>query len=208
MNPLTRLPKRRSRWSLVLLTSVVAGLLSWMLFSRPAGQWWRLHRQVRQIGQELIAMERALRQQEQVEAQCKQFEQRILARGTDAEESGLLLKELETLTRAANVKIKSIRPMPSQRIGDYRKFIVSLEIETRVNGMLELLYAIDSSAKILTVESLTLQALRAGPNLLGASMVVSRTTSGEGRSHPPSQTPFLSEVSWNAGPYDDTNQRQ
>jgi Tfp pilus assembly protein PilO len=134
-------------------------------------------------------MERALRQREQVEAQCKQFEQRILARGTDAEESGLLLKELETLTRAANVTVKSIRSMPSQRIGEYRKFIVSLELETRVHGMLEFLCAIDSSAKILTVESLTLQALRAGPNLLGATMVVSRTTSGEGQARSPSQAP-------------------
>lgn len=160
--------------------------MGWIVFSGPAGEWWRLDRQVGQAGQKLIAMERSLRQQEQVEAQSKQFEQRILARGTDAEESGLLLKELETLTRAANVKVKSIRSMPSQRIGDYRKFIVSLEVETRVNGMLELLYAIDSSAKILTVESLTLQALRSGPNLLGASMVISRTTSGEGRSQPPS----------------------
>ncbi len=110
-----------------------------MVFSGPVRQWWRQHRQVEQVGQKLIAMERALRQQEQVEAQSKQFEQRILARGTDAEESGLLLKELETLTRTASVKVKSIRSMPSQRIGDYRKFIVSLEVETRVNGMLELL---------------------------------------------------------------------
>jgi hypothetical protein len=83
--------------------------------------------------------------------------------------------------------------MPSQRIGNYRKFVVSLEIETRVNGILELLYAIDSSAKILTVESLTLQALRSGPNLLGASMVVSRTTSGEGETQPSSQTLSIDE---------------
>jgi Tfp pilus assembly protein PilO len=180
VNPFEHLPKRRTRLSVVLLAGVATGLLGWIVFSGPARQWWQLRRQAGQVGQKLIAMERALRQQEQVEAQCRQFEQRILARGTDAEESGLLLKELETLTRAASVKVKSIRSMPSQRIGDYRKFVVSLEIETRVNGMLELLYAIDSSAKILTVESLTLQALRSGPNLLGASMVVSRTTSGEG----------------------------
>lgn len=193
MKPLKHPPKWRSRLTPLQLVGVVMGLLGWIVFSGPVGQWWQVRRQVGQVGQKLIAMERSLRQQEQVEAQCKQFEQRILARGTDAEESGLLLKELETLTRAASVKVKSIRSMPSQRIGDYRKFVVSLEIETRVNSMLELLYAIDSSAKILTVESLTLQALRSGPNLLGASMVVSRTTSGEGRSQPPSQTLSIPE---------------
>ena len=193
MKPFKHPLNRRSRLSLVHLVGVVMGLLGWIVFSGPAGQWWQLHRQIGQVGQNLIAMERSLRQQEQVEAQCKRFEQRILARGTDAEESGLLLKELETLTRAASVKVQSIRSMPSQRIGDYRKFVVSLEIETRVNGMLELLYAIDSSAKILTVESLMLQALRSGPNLLGASMVVSRTTSGEDRSQPPSQTLSIPE---------------
>jgi hypothetical protein len=156
------------------------------MFSGPVGRWWQLHGQVEQVQRKLIAMELSLRRQEQVEAQCRQFEQRILARGTDAEESGLLLKELETLTRAANVKVKSIRSMPSQRIGEYRKFVVALEVETRVNGMLELLYAIDSSAKILTVDSVALRALRAGPNLLGATMVVSRMTSGEGVGQPSS----------------------
>jgi Tfp pilus assembly protein PilO len=189
MDPLEHLPKRRNRWSLVLLAGAVTTLLGWIGYSGPGGQWWQLHTQVAQISQKLIAMERSLRRQKQVEAECKQFEQRILARGTDAEESGLLLKELEALTRSANVKVTSIRSVPSQRIGDYRKFIVSLEIEGRVNSMLTLLYAIDSSAKILTVESLTLQALRAGPNPLGASMVVSRTTSGEGRSQPRPQRP-------------------
>ncbi|MHC4166323.1 MAG: GspMb/PilO family protein [Planctomycetota bacterium] len=188
MKPLKHPPKRSSRLTMVhSLLGVFVGLVAWIVFAGPVRQWWQLHGQVGQLGEKLIAMERSLRRQEQVEAQSKQFEQRILARGTDAEESGLLLKELETLTRAASVKVKSIRSMPSQRIGDYRKFVVSLEIETRVNGMLEMLYAIDSSAKILTVESLTLKALRSGPNLLGASMVVSRTTSGEGRSQPPSQ---------------------
>jgi hypothetical protein len=172
---------------------MVTGLLGWVVFSGPAGQWWQLHQQVEQAGRGLVAMEQALSQQKQVEAQSRQFEQRILARGTDAEESGLLLKELETLTRAANVKVKSIRSMPSQRMGSYRKFIVSLELETRVNGLLELLYAIDSSAKILTVESLSLQALRTGPNLLDAAMVISRTTSGEGRSPPPAPAPSATE---------------
>ncbi len=189
MNPLGHWAERRSRRGQVLLAAIGAGLLAYAVFSGPARQWWQLHSQLGQVRERLVVMERALRQQEQVEAQCKQFEQRVLARGTDAEESGLLLKELETLTRTANVTVKSIRSLPSQRIGDYRKFIVSLELETRVHGMLELLCALDSSAKILTVDSLTLQALRAGPNLLGATMVVSRTTSGEGQPRSPSRAP-------------------
>lgn len=178
-------------WRLVLPAGLGVGLLGWAVFSAPARQWWQLQDQLGQVRQKLAVMERALRQREQVEAQCRQFEQRVLARGTDAEESGLLLQELETLTRAANVTVKSIRSMPSQRLGGYRKFIVALELESRVQGMLELLGAIDGSAKILTVDSLTLQALRAGPNLLGATMVVSRTTSGEGRS--PASAPVSSD---------------
>jgi len=184
------LSQQRTRLRLALLMGIgLVGLCGWAVFSRPARQWWQLHGQLEQVRQRLVVLERALHQREQVEAQCKKFEQRILARGTDAEESGLLLKELETLTRAANVTVKSIRSLPSQRIGDYRKFIVALEVETRVHGMLELFCAIDSSAKILTIDSLTLQALRAGPNLLGATMVVSRTTSGENRSPSPSPVP-------------------
>ena len=126
----------------------------------------------------LIRMEGALHRREQVEALCKKFEQRILATGTDAEELGFLLKELESLTRTRKVQVKSIRPLPSQWVGNYRKFLVSLEVEGRVHNMLELLYSIDSSPKILTVESLRIQALRAGPNLLSTNILISRTSAG------------------------------
>ena len=192
MNSLGHLSQRPSRRVFVLLAGIGVSLLGWAVFSGPATRWWQLHREAVQLRQRLVVMERALRQREQVEAQSHQFEQRILARGTDAEESGLLLKELETLTRTANVKVKSIRSMPSQRIGSYRKFAASFEIETRVHGMLELLHAIDSSAKILTVESLTIQALRAGSDLLGATMVVSRMTSVESQSPP--ESPALAGI--------------
>ena len=68
--------------------------------------------------------------------------------------------------------------MPSQWVGNYRKFLVSLEVTGRVHNMLELLYAIDSSPKILTVESIAIQALRSGPNLLSANILISRTSAG------------------------------
>lgn len=161
--------------SLIILGT---GAIYLLFFSAPLNTWLDLNTQLDITKDKLAGMEKALYRREQVEALCRKFEERILATGTDAEELGFLLKEIESLTRTRNVKVKSIRPLPSQWVGNYRKFLVSLEVEGRVHNMLELLYSIDISPKILTVESLKIQALRTGSNLLSANLLISRTSAG------------------------------
>ena len=153
-----------------------AGVIYLLFFSAPMHKWLNLNTQLDSTKSKLIDMERALYNQEQIEALCKKFEERILATGTDAEELGILLKELESLTRIRKIQVKSIRPLPSQWVGNYRKFLVSVEVEGRIHNLIELLYSIDSSQKILTVESLILRALRTAPGLVSANILISRTS--------------------------------
>lgn len=155
-----------------------AAVIFLLFFSVPLRTCLALNAKLDLTKNKLLIMEEALYRREQVEALCKQFEKQILATGTDAEELGFLLKELESLTRTRNVQVKSIRPLPSQWIGSYRRFLVLLEVEGRVHNMFELLHSINTSPKILTVESLKIQALRTGPNLISANILVSRTSAG------------------------------
>lgn len=179
MNPLQHISNRNSRFIITGLVILGAGVIYLLFFSAPLHTWFDLNTRLALTKDKLLGMEQALYRREQVEALCKKFEQRILATGTDAEELGFLLKELESLTRTSKVQVKSIRPLPSQWVGNYRKFIVSLEIEGRVHNMLELLYSIETSPKILTVELLKMQALRSGPNLLSANILISRTSASD-----------------------------
>jgi Tfp pilus assembly protein PilO len=169
---------RHKKMLVASTASIGGGLVYLLVFAGPLRMWFDLSRQLDEKGTELVRMERALRRREQVETLCKKFEQRILATGTDAEELGVLLKELESLTRTRKIEVKSIKPLPSQWVGSYRKFLVWLKVEGRVHNMVELLYAIDTSPKILTVESLQMQALRKGSNLLSADILISRTSAG------------------------------
>lgn len=155
-----------------------AAVIFLLFFSVPLRTCLELNTQLALTKDKLLIMEEALYRRDQVEALCKKYEERILATGTDAEELGFLLKELESLTRTRNVQVKSIRPLPSQWIGSYRRFLVLLEVEGRVHNMFELMYSISTSPKILTVESLKIQALRAGPNLISANILISRTSAG------------------------------
>ena len=178
MNPLQRISVRHSRFIIAGLVMLGASMIYLLFFSTPVRTWLSLNTQLALTRDKLLSMEEALYRREQVEVLCKKYEQRILATGTDAEELGFLLKELETLTRKRKVQVKSIRPLPSKWVGNYRKFLVLLEVQGRVHNMFELLYSIDSSPKILTVESLRIQALRTGPNLLSANILISRTSAG------------------------------
>lgn len=168
----------KGKFRLCVLVVLVFGAMVIALFSNPTKQLLAINARLKETYAKLLQMEHALQQQEQVESTCKQFEQRILATGTDAEELGFLLKELEKLTRIHNVTVKSIKPLPMERIGSYRKFLVSLEVEGRVQSMFELFHAVDSSTKILSVESLKMVALRSGPNMLGTRLIISRTSAG------------------------------
>jgi len=178
MNLLQHISIRHSKFIIAGLVMLGGSVIYLLFFSTPLRSWMNLNTRLALTKDKLLSMEEALYRREQVEAQCKKFEQRILASGTDAEELGFLLKELETLTRTRNVQVKRIRPLPSQWVGTYKKFVVSLEVEARVHNMFELLHSIDTSGKILTVESLTIQALRTGPNLLSANILISRTSAG------------------------------
>jgi Tfp pilus assembly protein PilO len=174
------------------LAALTVGVLFVVVFSKPVRTYLDLSAQLNAAREQLADLELALHRRRHVEALCKEFEQRILATGSDAEEQSLLLKELESLTRGGNVEVKSIRPLACQPVGGYRRFLVSLEIQARVHNMFELLYAIDTSPKILTVESLQIQASRAAPNLLSANMMISRTSASnntETKFHRPQRRP-------------------
>ena len=140
MNLLQGIPVKHYRFVVSGLIVLIAGVIYLLLFSAPLHTMFELDTQLNLTRNRLIDMERTLYRREQVEAVCRKFEERILATGTDAEELGFLLKELESLTRTRNIQVKSIRPMPSQWVGSYRKFLVALEVEGRVHNMLELLY--------------------------------------------------------------------
>lgn len=157
---------------------LIAIVIYMLFFSAPVGKWFELNTELKRTGNKLVSMEQALHRRGHLEALCKKYEQRILATGTDAEELGFLLKELESLTRTRKVNVKSIRPLPSQLVGSYKKFLVELEARGRVQNILELIYSVDTSEKLLVIESLKIQALRTGPNLLSVNILISRTSAG------------------------------
>jgi Tfp pilus assembly protein PilO len=176
MNVLLRLFRQHRNIIAVALVVLTAGALFAVVFSKPARIYLGLNARLRDVRKELADLELAMQRRRRVEAVCKKFEQRILATGSDAEELSLLLKELESLTRTGGVEVKSIRALPYQWVGSYRKFLVSIEIQAQVHNMFELLYAVDASTKILTVESLKIKASRAAPHLLSATLLISRTS--------------------------------
>ncbi|MBW7989238.1 MAG: type 4a pilus biogenesis protein PilO [Planctomycetes bacterium] len=178
MNPLQHISIRGGKFLIAGLVMLGISVVYLLFFSVPIRNWLDLNTRLVLTKNKLLNMEESLYRREQVEALCKKFEQRILATGTDAEELGFMLKELEAVTRARDIQVKSIRPLPAQWIGNYRKFLVLLQVEGRVHNTLELLYSIDTSPKILTIESIKIQALRAGPNLLSANILISRTSAG------------------------------
>ncbi len=178
MNPLQHISIRGGKFVIAGLIMVGIGVVYLLFFSVPIRSWLDLNTRLALTKNKLLKMEEALYRREQVEALCKKFEQRILATGTDAEELGFMLKELEAVTRERNIQVKSIRPLPAQWIGNYRKFLVLLQVEGRIHNTLELLHSIDTSPKILTIESIKIQALRAGLNLLSANILISRTSAG------------------------------
>jgi hypothetical protein len=68
--------------------------------------------------------------------------------------------------------------LPQFRISFKTESLALLQVECRIHDAFELLCSIDTSPKILTIESIKILALRAGLNLLSANILISRTSMG------------------------------
>ena len=93
-------------------------------------------------------------------------------------EQSFLLQEVEQLGRDLPIRIRSMRPLPPQEMGVYRRYAVSIEAEGKAPHILKLLYLVETSPKLLKVEQIQLTADSRNREHLLSRMLISRPAVG------------------------------
>jgi Tfp pilus assembly protein PilO len=102
------------------------------------------------------------------------YEREISGQGSEQEEQSFLLREIERLSRDLPLRIRGMRPLPSEDKGFYKRFAVSMEIEGSVEHTMQFVYLIENSPRLLRVERLQLTADGKKRGQLNSRLLVSR----------------------------------
>lgn len=92
----------------------------------------------------------------------------------DEEELTSLLKELETLANKSSVYLIDMKPGSFKEAGLPRRCLVNLNCEAQMEQLIDFIYAIESSSKILVIEKYQISPKSGESSVARCSMVISR----------------------------------
>lgn len=99
-----------------------------------------------------------------IRREYRQYGNRIRKQLTSAEESAALLAQVETLARSANVRLVATRPRDMMSEGFYETYAVTVEIEARLEKIVDFLYRLESSPKLLRIDEVSLSPKNKEPD--------------------------------------------
>ncbi len=160
-----------------LLAVTIAVLLSFAcyrgIFEPIYRHWQEISADIRHNTVLLKKDFKLLAQKSEIEKRYTLYEDYAKTRGSDEEEMANLLAEVESLARAATIKISNLKPRPVEKIDFYRNYALELKCEANIKALIHFIYELQRSSSLLKVEKLRL--INPGQNKnLQVDMTVSR----------------------------------
>ena len=94
--------------------------------------------------------------------------------GTEEEELASILKEIESVANATQIKLADIKPVPVLHTEFYDRYSVEIECESDMNNLVKFIYEIQHSEKMLRVDRLRITAKKTKGSVLEGYMLISR----------------------------------
>jgi Tfp pilus assembly protein PilO len=176
---------REKTLGLAVAGTLIAFLLIRVVLAPGLTRFRALLGRQEQLESKYLRARRNLLMRESVAEAREAYQREISSQGSEQEEQSFLLREIERLSRDLPIRIRGMRPLPSEDKGFYKRFAVSMEIEASVENTMQFIHTIESSPRLLRVESLQLTADGKKRGWLLARALVSRPavvgSSSEGR---------------------------
>lgn len=134
----------------------------------------------REINQEIALKEANLKRallmiekKKEIRNQYEKYAGHIQMRGSDEEEMGKLLKDIESLS-AGLISFSSVRPRSVKDLDFYKQFVVEAECKAGIKPLTEFIYQLEHSSKMLKIIRLRINTKEGGTAPLQASMLISK----------------------------------
>lgn len=187
MNIWRTLSKREKRYGIGAALALVGFLLFRLVLAPELTRYAGLRERERELEAKFLQAQSNVMIRDAVLKTRETYEREISAQGSEQEEQSFLLREIERLGRDLPLRIRGMRPLPSEAKGFYKRFAVSMEIEGSVEHTMQFVHLVENSTRLLRVEKLQLSADGKKRGQLCTRLLVSRpaiqkTSSGNGNS--------------------------
>ena len=118
-------------------------------------------------------------QEKNIEMRKTEYKAYSVAETTPEEDTSSLLKEVDSLAAKSSVSLADIKPQDPRIEKGFKKYLVNYSCEATFDKLMELLYNIENSKKVLKVEKFTLSLKSKQDTVLKCSLTVSKVVLSE-----------------------------
>ena len=93
---------------------------------------------------------------------------------SDKEEETALLSEVESLANESSIYLVDMKPRESEDLGTSKKYVVTLTGEAQMEQVVEFMYKIESSKRLLTIEQYDISPKSRDSSVARVSMTISK----------------------------------
>ena len=138
-------------------------------------KWKKLDEKFASDKLKLEKSERLIAKKSSIAGDYKKAASAVRMTGSEEEEMGKFLTEIESLANSSSVHINEIKPLPTKQLELYRKFYADLEVEGEMVQISDFMQRVQNSPHLLAIDRLSLGSKQAeGSILLKCRIVISK----------------------------------
>lgn len=139
-------------------------------------KWTQSEEALEGASSRLLKNLRLLADKELLEKQYAAYKEFTQRQDSEEEELAAALKEMESIALNSQVKITSIKPKGAKPFKNYKRYIIEIIAEAKINQFLKFIYDLEGSKNLLKVERLVLSLKSAQSDVLKGTLVIRKTT--------------------------------
>jgi len=171
---ISELPKRQRR-----IVYIAAGLIAAFLFDKVILQTARSR--IKNVNNGIFIQEKRLQKylqilskEDLVTSEYQKYTEGVSQGNSEEEEKLKLLSEVEKIARNASVVLKDIKPGPTKAIGLYKKYTIEIEVESEMNYLIDFIYQLEKTSRLLRIEKFQLRPKEAKSKTLKTQMTITQ----------------------------------
>lgn len=134
----------------------------------------QLNQEINLSQKRLAASLRNIQQKDAVIAQYDKYKAYVKSAGSDEEETAKVLGEIENVARKSSVYLMDIKPQAPKQTEFYKKYSAEIEVEGKMDSIINFLYNLNSSQQLLRTEKLSLNPKEKDSQIIKALVLVSK----------------------------------
>lgn len=155
------------------LAMIAGAVLFWFVFEPQWSRYTRLQDEVVEMELGLTRMQANMRLKDRIEARYDELKGLIRESGSPSQEMSRFARLLNELYRPLDIQTRSVRPLPDEDEGFYRKFSLQVEMVGSIAELARFLTAVAQADDPIRVERVDL-VCKDRPDHVTASLIVTK----------------------------------